>query len=692
MLKRIKEKLFYYVAEKNPHILREYQQYRWNNEELHRKNRLKSWSLLVRLNWKYRNFKKNNSSNTVQIKGPRVPYLKGPESSVYKRATPHHFAKDLLQYDIVSFDIFDTLVLRPFTKPVDLFMIVGQKLNYNGFYSLRIEAERAVRAISDDNEGTREITIEEIYKYIEKNTGIPKEQGIKAEFETEIDFCFANPYMKRVFDILQSHKKRMIIVSDMYYPKNMMNKLLEECGYTGYENIFVSCDYKISKSRKDLYNVVRNEFGDDLRIVHIGDNIHADINNAKEMGFETRYYKNVHEIGNQYRADGMSELIGSGYSGVVNTHLHNGTKEFSPAYEYGFIYGGLYIAGFCNWIHSYSKVNNIDKVIFLARDGDIYKKVYDELFDDIPSEYLLWSRIAHMKYLLQKDRNIFLKRNIDYRISSKQDITISSILTSIGLSQLSNKLIYWNLNREDKITQENADHLKKFFIDNIDEIIAIYKKGSDLAKEYVHSLIGEAKKVAIVDVGWNGTGPLGLKVLIEEEWNLSCEVSCLLAASGGPPTDIIANIQTEKIESYIFSRSNNRNLYDTHFSTNKGANSAIFELFTQAKSPSFSGFNNSELDFEFTFDLAEVENYSKIEEIHQGIIDFVKSYFTTFNKYPYMFNIAGYDAYLPFRMIIRDLSYIKNFFSDFVFNLNTGGDLEKKNVDTLGETLRKRML
>ena len=44
--------------------------------------------------------------------------------------------------DIVSFDIFDTLLLRPYCKPSDLFYHIGQVKKMPFFATLRQETER----------------------------------------------------------------------------------------------------------------------------------------------------------------------------------------------------------------------------------------------------------------------------------------------------------------------------------------------------------------------------------------------------------------------------------------------------------------------------------------------------------------------------------------------------------------------
>ena len=58
------------------------------------------------------------------------------------------------------------------------------------------------------------------------------------------------------------------------------------------------------------------------------------------------------------------------------------SKKYSPSYEYGFVYGGIYILGYCNWIHKKVKRQGIDKIIFLSRDGEIYKRVYSMMFPE----------------------------------------------------------------------------------------------------------------------------------------------------------------------------------------------------------------------------------------------------------------------------------------------------------------------
>lgn len=684
---RLKDKLYYYMVDKNWGVGPEYHRYVETHQEEHIKNRWKSWWLLLRLNWHYRILRKTKPLIYLNTKRKvKLPYLDGSESEAFKRREAIHFAKDLLQYDVISFDIFDTLILRPFAKPVDIFMIVGKRLDRIEFTRIRIDAEKRAREMAMLENGNTEVTIEDIYSIIEERTGIPKEEGVKIELETEMDYCFANPYMKRIYDLVKEQGKKIIITSDMYIPHDAMEKLLNKAGFTGYEKLYVSCDYKCNKRSGKLYQIIQNDYLY-KRVVHVGDNRVSDIKSANEAGLETRYYKNCHEIGNQFRADGMSELVGSAYAGIVNTHLHNGTKTYSPYYEYGFIYGGLYILGFCNWMHKKAKKEGIDKILFLARDGDIYQKAFNVLFDDIPNEYFLWSRIANTKYTIKKNREDFLKRSIVYRSRGTLKVTIMSMLTSLALLEFKEILPKYGLKESDLIIPENVKTIEKMFIDNWDCVCQIFGKNQRNIEAYIKEKIGKSQKVAFVDVGWMGSGAQGLKYLIEKELSLNCQVYCWQAAArGANDTDIMPELLDETIEPYIFSKMYNRNLFDSHKKTNSGLNNIFFEIFTQSKAPSYLGIDEKE---KFVFDIVEIENYKIIEEIQKGILEFVYYYKNKFSKDIYMFNVSGYDAYCPFRIIIRNIKWIKVYLKNFVYARGLSGDVQKQHIETINDLMQQ---
>ena len=680
----IKSRLRYFFVERNTYIYEEFSSYVNYSPGDHKKD-IRAWWLLLKLTIKYRILRLKPKTSSESRKPAKLPYLEGSESLLSNKTLPLRFAADLLKYGTVSFDIFDTLLLRPFSKPTDLFFILEAKLGIPGFQQIRIKAEAEAREQAFMAKGTREVTIYDIYDIVERKSGLPRDVGAKAEFDTELEFCYPNPYMQIVYRVLLSKRKHIIATSDMYLPGNMIRQMLDKCGYDGIREVFVSCDNNCSKRNKGLYHLLINLFGNSGQIVHVGDNIETDIQSAKEVGLDVRHYQNVHDAGNRYRADGMSEITYGAYAGIINTTLHNGIDSFTPAWEYGFIYGGLYVLGFCNWLHQKAKQNRIEKILFLSRDGCIYQRVFNRMFDDTPNEYVLWSRIVNTRLNADVDRSDFIKRMVNHKTASIIPVTIHSQLNFLKLNEMEKYLSDYSLAGDMLISQDNEKMLEALFCDHYDIVASAWQDEAVKMRTIVGRSIGNAKRIAIVDVGWMGSGPLSIKNMIERKWSMDCEVFCYVAGSKDANHALpLTSLMQGDIESYMFSRAYNRNLYDTHTSTNKGTNSIFFELFTQAQHPSFQGI---EQNGAYSFYVPEVENYDLIEDIHEGIYMFCDRYANVFGNYPFLLNITGYDAYLPFRMIIRDISLIKKWFADFSYSRNVGGNVNDQSIETISQIL-----
>ena len=439
----VKDIIYGGIVKRNAMVRYEYERFVMEHIEEHNRKRLLHWKVLWKLNWHYR-IKKNEEpllykdvpEKRVEVRQSADAQLQVPESAILNRPKPYHFALGLLHYDVISFDVFDTLLFRPFQHPADLFNIIGKRLNYpavfTGFKQGRYEAEREARNQLENDLGIREVNIYEIYDQVERKLGIDKEKGIEAEIKAEQDYLFANPYMKIVYNILRSQGKTIVLTSDMYIPGRIMEKLIRKCGYDGFEHLYVSCDYRCNKTSGELFRRVLQDYPD-KKIVHIGDNQAADIAGAKKAGLEARYYKNVNEAGKAYRPDWMAELTGSAYTGLINAYIHNGLNKYPFFYEYGFIYGGVYVLGFCEWIRKRVKEEQIDKLIFLSRDGDIYQKIYNKYFESIPNDYIFWSRMANLKYLIEINQDAFIDRVIKQKALGTLDVELSSIFEGCSL-------------------------------------------------------------------------------------------------------------------------------------------------------------------------------------------------------------------------------------------------------------------
>ena len=551
-------------------------------------------------------------------------------------------------YSVISFDVFGTLIFRPFSDPTDLFYILGEKFGILDFKNKRILAEQRARDKKYKKEKHYEVTLEEIWDELAAVTSIDPKEGMEIETETELSLCYSNPFMLEVWNGLKAKEKKLIIISDMYLPEETIKKLLEKNGFEGAEKLYISNEYNINKYEGKIYKKVLNDIGANEKLIHVGDDPRSDVQMAGKAGIDVIHYPQTGRHDQLYRPYDMSSVVGSAYRGIVNNHIYNCSMQYSMEYEYGFIYGGLFVLGYCRFIHEQYVNDNIDKLLFLSRDGDILKQVYDFLFPEDRTEYALWSRKASTKLMAAHDTEDFLRRFVTHRIG--ESITIGKALESMELSSLEEELSGWRssddmtLKAEDKLTVKSAEALKVFLLQRKEKIVSAYEEQNKAAEKYYSEMLDGCKKAAAVDIGWAGSGAVFLSYLVEKEWNIPCSVSGIIAGTNTPhnaePDASESFLQSGKLKSYLYSQSHNRDLLKKH-DPGKGYN-VFWELLLSSPQAKFSGFYSDGPHFEDSdIDLV------KAGEIQKGILDFVKEYTGKFRGIPYLLDISGRDAYAP---------------------------------------------
>ncbi|SDB30261.1 HAD family hydrolase [Eubacterium oxidoreducens] len=562
------------------------------------------------------------------------------------------FVEVLKDYDVVSFDIFDTLIFRSLALPTDVFYFIGEELGYANFKNLRMWSEGEARDRSKEEYGHTEINLADIWKILSEKINCTVQKGCELEQKYEQIFCYANPFMKEVFTRLAAMGKKIIIVSDMYLPKSCIEKILEDAGYKGYEKLYLSNEYQKNKAGGNLYELIKQEVTGS--IIHVGDNPHSDDEMARRHGIATKPYPNVNNKTQLYRAMDLSYMIGSAYRGLVNAQLFNGRDSYEVEYEYGYVYGGLFVVGYCAFIHEYAKTHNLDKVLFLSRDGDILMQVYQMLYPDESVEYVYWSRKAALKLMADEDRFDYFRRFIHHKVN--QGITFAEILSSMELEELGASLEF-----EEKLTSNNAKTLQRFIEAKWDEVIAIYEGQMTAARKYYAKVLAGCQKVAAVDIGWAGSGALALSHLISDVWKMDCELTGLIAGTNtlhnAEPDASEPFLQSGKLVAYLYSQSHNRELMKKH-NPNKDYN-VYWELLLSSPTPQFAGFYEGacnlnqdknkylrDLDISLVFGKYDY-NLDGIRLIQQGILDFASHYKKHFADIPYMLRISGRDAYAP---------------------------------------------
>lgn len=555
------------------------------------------------------------------------------------------YIEKLMGYDVISFDMFDTLVFRPFSEPTDIFYEIGRRFEYPDFHNIRINAEAKARTSAPGGE----VNLSEIYDVISEETGLDTSAIMSYECALELKYCYANPFMLDVWSQLITAGKRMIITTDMYLPLDMIKQLLLNCGYSGYTDIYLSNEYRKSKTSGDLYDVVKEK--EPGRIIHVGDNPTSDDVNATRHNIDTLPYPSPMRNNKAYRPYDMSPIIGGAYRGVITGRLYSGISAYSMDYEYGYIYGGLFVLGYCDFIHRYSTSHSIDHILFLSRDGDTLRKVYDDLYPGERTTYALWSRRAATICAASIDRYDFLRRFVYHKVDGKT--TIGDALRSMGLEQTlggDNKISDLSLSSQN-LSTENAKSLASYLLSNWDQVISVTETMSKAAEKYYKSMIDPVsdRKVLVVDIGWAGSGAMTLRRLFREKWDIHSEIIGMIAGSNTPhnPDAYSAEpfLRDGVLVSYMYDNEHNRDLLKRHDPTLDY--NLYWELLLSSTTPQLKGFKTMS-DGSVTAIYGECDpNPDGIKDIQSGIRDFVADYIRFFGDNSFYRNISGRDAYAP---------------------------------------------
>ena len=137
--------------------------------------------------------------------------------------------KKIEQADVVSFDVFDTLILRIVNTPETIFKLVGDVCGIKDYEHIRQEMQRQASMEAEEKWNQPHAVMDQIYDYIKTHSGLEMdwEKVKQTELEMEYDSLVANPEMKEIYEFAKAAGKRVIATSDMYLKKDFLEKVLK---------------------------------------------------------------------------------------------------------------------------------------------------------------------------------------------------------------------------------------------------------------------------------------------------------------------------------------------------------------------------------------------------------------------------------------------------------------------------------
>ena len=334
--------------------------------------------------------------------------------------------------DGVTFDVFDTLLMRCTCAPEDVFRLTALEAYHQGLLKDRDEMQRFIAARSEAQ--TYCSTLAEICKAVSEVMCPGKDAAevlMQMEIEEERKILVPRRDMADLLEYAVNNDKKVVLVSDMYLPKSVIHSFLEEKGVRGYDDIAVSCECGLSKAEGLFADVKRKCFGSGCRIVHIGDDRVSDGYFAKRAGYTPLIIpapyadERVRES-----CDAAGSVIGRLLLGITLAERYSRTGEKGGGrqqalYDYGFCAVAPAIIGWTYWFLREIRKVKPDKVLFAARDGYLFKEVYDLLKtrDDPEAVYYYTSR--HAAFLTCSDR----KEMIGYVTGMASELSAGEVLS-----------------------------------------------------------------------------------------------------------------------------------------------------------------------------------------------------------------------------------------------------------------------
>ncbi|KWF29273.1 hydrolase [Burkholderia pseudomultivorans] len=400
--------------------------------------------------------------------------------------------------EAISFDIFDTLFVRLLREPEDVFDLLGHRYGIANFRALRQQAQqRAFQRMQAA--GDEEITLDGIYACFD-STAVPVSTLRDAELEIELAVTVPNPRLINVFNSALAEKP-VVITSDMYLPRAFFDELLRRHGLRP-SGVFVSSERNATKrDRGALFDIVSQELGiAPPRILHIGDNPQSDVTRARERGFSAFHYVDTVVATKVDRATPLASL-GCGLPRVVPDAPLAGTFG-----GLGFRYGGPGAAGFLDWIADRARSDRIDHVLFASRDGYVLERMARESNDHAlpPFSYFKGARVAFATAAANESN---FDELTDFFIAGAHGLRPIEVLERIGVQPPADSVMNdIGLGADVVVGDHNLDKVRGLLRAYRTDILRVCRRNRRGLFQYLVALgIRPGMRVAVVDIGWNGT-------------------------------------------------------------------------------------------------------------------------------------------------------------------------------------------
>jgi FMN phosphatase YigB (HAD superfamily) len=310
--------------------------------------------------------------------------------------TPDRFADLAGRADLISTDVFDTLLLRRSTSErsrivqgerffSSLLASRGWLIDADLLVSTRMEAQRlAFRALAVREAG--EVQLAEIIARQLYVLGLPDsliDERLSIELQVEKASLLAN---KLLADLLRARRKagaRIIAVSDTTLRAQSLSELIRHFhGPDLIDRIYSSADYARTKRDGDLFVAIAEaERIPFAKILHIGDDLKADVRTPAALGIAVLHVPRSRS--HRYGRIANAVFTEAGRIAAFRARIAKATApKADSAFAFGKFVLGPIVTQFCVAIWLYAaQAETIDRatLLFCARGGIGIREVFERV-------------------------------------------------------------------------------------------------------------------------------------------------------------------------------------------------------------------------------------------------------------------------------------------------------------------------
>ncbi len=428
---------------------------------------------------------------------------------------------------IYSFDVFDTVLVRKWARPTDLFLELGSILLKTGLINISSDEWQKLRESSERKARSKtssgEVTLSQIYEVLAESlawSSTETEYSMNEEIELEFASLYPIREIQQKIQNLHQEDQRIIFISDMYLPSDVIKRFLKhhQIWQEG-DILYVSSEFNANKSSGKLFEIcLAKEEIKPSQLIHLGDNYHSDVKMPQKQGIKAQHFHetqfnryeeilvNSEDIPLQLRSllAGTSRLcrLQNPESDVHNRVIWDTSVNVTAPLLFGFVY----------WCLSEAQAKGIKKLYFIARDGQILLKIAKIICEKcnytIDCRYLYGSRQAwHFPAITEIGET-----ELDWIFDPTQFLSVNSVCERVNLNpeQIATTLAQNGFSKE--FWSKNLDDQRRSLLRDVFQKQEVTQVIIDMAKTYREKAIGYFRQegladdipFGIVDIGWHG--------------------------------------------------------------------------------------------------------------------------------------------------------------------------------------------